>query len=97
MLSLTGIIIGVISFIPFIGSVLGVIVSPLWIVSFVQAIIGNTTPLTIIGIYFQTIFSSIFKKDLFNYLYNITIYPLYHQSILLADNPYRLLCYEQNE
>lgn len=58
-LAFAGIIAGMISFIPSVGWALGLLVSILWIVGFIQAILGKTTPLPIIGEYFQKIFSSI--------------------------------------
>lgn len=58
-LALLGIIAGLFSFIPIIGWALGLAVSILWILGFVQAILGKTTPLPIVGDYFQKMFSSI--------------------------------------
>lgn len=58
-LALLSIVIGLVSFIPFIGWALGIILSVFWIVGFVQAILGKTTPLPFVGIYFQKMFSSI--------------------------------------
>lgn len=58
-LALLGIMWGVISFIPIIGWLIGLVITILWIMGFLQAIFGKTDPLPIVGNYFQQLFSTL--------------------------------------